>query len=217
MLKAWLKPLYSDDDGQPQGGDANDKPRTTDVLDRYGRDALKLAEKLSEALTDNYTLREKNRKLRVDNETLAAAKPPEGSVVLSGDDARLLDAYKALGEPGTLKQTLDAATQAHADLTTLRKSEVVRSAAEAHGFKPSVLSRLADGLELTMKEGKDKKLQAFVLKDDKELALDAYAEQEWADFLPSLTQQPAGDGVGSPAQGRKPASQIEVRSPGIRI
>jgi hypothetical protein len=186
MLLSWLRPIYSEDDGQPQGGET-DKPRTSDVLDRYGRDALKLAEKLSEALTDNYTLREKNRQLRADKAALEKTQAPEGATLLTADEAQAWQAYRALGAPDALKTKLDEAQTATQEAATLRKAERVRTAAEAHGFKPGVLARLADGLELIIKADKDKKA-AYVVTDGAETALDAYAEAEWAEFLPALKQ-----------------------------
>jgi hypothetical protein len=187
VIKSWLlRPLYEEDDPS-HGGEVADKPRTSDVLDRYGRDALKLAEKLSEALTDNYSLREKNRTLRAEKSALEKTQAPEGSTILTGADAAAWQAYKALGAPDALKKSLDEAQTATQEAQTLRREKAVNEAANVAGFKPGVLARLADGLELTIKGEKDKKA-AYVVKDGAETALEDYAIQEWAEFLPALKQ-----------------------------
>ena len=143
MFLAWLKPFYSEDDGAPQGGGADDgKNRPTDVLDRYGRDALKLAERLSDALNDNYSLREKNRALRADKSALEKTQAPEGSIVLTKEQAAQWEAYTALGEPQALKSTLEQATTATEEAARLRRTETIRAAAEAHGYKAAALGKL---------------------------------------------------------------------------
>lgn len=189
MLIQWLRPLYEPDDPPHGGGDEPpDKPRTTDVLDRYGRDALKLAEKLSEALSDNYTLREQRRELKRKLADVEGKTMPEGATVLTSDDAAAWAAYKALGQVADLQTALTERETLKTEATALRTAETIRTAAEAHGYKAAVLTRLADGLELTIKaDGKGEK-HAYVVADGKETALDAYAEAEWADFLPSLKQ-----------------------------
>ncbi len=192
MFKFWLKPFYTEDDGQPQGGDAEGKQRPTDVLDRYGRDALKLAEKLSEALTDNYSLREKNRALRAEKATLEKSQAPEGATLLTAEDATLWEAYKTLGAPDALKTTLESAQTATQEAQALKREKAITEAAGVAGYKPSVLTRLADGLEITVKPDSKGDKRAYVVKDGAETALEDFASREWSDFLPSLkgTQAP---------------------------
>lgn len=186
------RPLHAPDADDPAGtgdGDGERRSRASDVLEQYGRDALRLAEKLADAQADNYGLREKNRTLRQQVTDLSAKLPAEGSTVLSADDARALETYRALGTPDALKAQLDGIGPVQQELAGLKRRETLTKAAEAAGFKPGVLAQLAGDLEIQTKPGADGKAQAVVVKDGKETPLTDYAKTAWADFLPALAPQ----------------------------
>jgi hypothetical protein len=195
--------LYHEEDtGQPHGGEVEGKQRPPDVLDRYGRDALKLAEKLAEALTDNYTLREQRRGLRAEVADLKSKTAPEGARVLTKDEAAVYDAYAALGKkPDELKQAIDLNGEATTELARLKREQLLGKAAAASGFKPSVLQTLAGDLPIELRDV-DGKPAAFV--EGKPLA--EYAGTAWADFLPALTVQ-TGTGYVAQSTGDKPPAQ----------
>lgn len=218
MLLKWIRPLYAADDGGSGGDDPpSGDVRPSDVLQRYGNtaeSALRLAEKLAEAENSNYKLREKNRTLRQERDALQAKVPGEGSAVLTTADVQELEAYRALGKPADLKTTLDKGQATQEELAGLRRTETIRTAAEATGYKAAVLGKLPSlqGKELTLRDvqedGKTVK-RAFVGDEP----LTTYIEANDAEFLPALTvEQPQG-GTAFIPQGTtgKPAGDLAAR------
>lgn len=187
MLIRYLHPLYEEDDGaKPQGGQA--KP--SDVLEQYGRDALRLAEKLADVQSDNYRLREERRNLKKDLDEARSKIPAEGSTFLTPEDAELLAEYRSFGTPDAIKKTLDDAGISTAELSRLRRAEQLRTVAEAAGYKASVLATLAGDLHFDVRPVKDGKPVVVVVKDGQETALEDYAKEAWEDFLPALRVAP---------------------------
>lgn len=118
-----------------------------------------------------------------------AKLPPEGGVVLVGDDAKAWAAYQALGKAEDVKKALDESKGAQGELAKVQREKLIREAAEAHGFRPAVLGRLAGELPIELKtEEKDgKTVKTALVKDaGKDVPLPEYAEGTWADFMPSL-------------------------------
>jgi hypothetical protein len=142
-----------------------------------------------------YFLRD-NRKYRKDMAELRTKLPPEGAVVLQGDDARAWTEYSALGKAGDLKAALAERDRFRDEADGLRRAEVYKQAAEAHGYKEPVLKRLAsqEKLQIEIREEKvgAKTAQVAYVKgvDDKgkETAtkLPDYAAKAWPEFLDSL-------------------------------
>ena len=156
MLKAWLKPLYEEDDPSHGGGD-DLPPRASDLLTRFGRDAdaaLRLAEELAKVQGEAYRLRDQRRQLRADLAAAKAAAAPDGARVLTADEAQAYDAYQALGKPDALKASLEQAQAASADLATMRRQEAIRAAADAHGYKAAALGKLPSltGKDVVLKD-----------------------------------------------------------------
>jgi hypothetical protein len=126
--------------------------------------------------------------------------------VLTGDQAQAWQTYSQLGNPNELQQQLEQAQQATTELAGLRRAEQVRSVAEAAGYKPNVLQRLAEGLTLEMREqqveGQTARVPVVVTGEGQQqqaTPLADYAQQHWADFLPALQAQ--GGPQPGPAQG----------------
>lgn len=155
------------------------------LLERQSGDAGRVAELL---YRENYDLRERARQL-------ASQIPAQGAVVLDHAQAAHWQAYTALGEPSALQQALDARQQAEQRLASLEREATLRQIAEASGYRPSVLGRLAEGLTLELREN-----QPVVVTGEGAQAqvtpLAEYAQREWADFLPALAQT-TGTGSGS--------------------
>lgn len=152
-----------------------------------------------------------------------ARLPPDGSVVLSGDDAKAWKHYRELGEPGDVRKAVAERDQFKAEAGTLRKKEVVREAAGLHGYRPAVLEKLAAEVEVAVvdgkgKDGKPAKLAVVREPGPKEgetveTPLADYAAARWADFLPSLQSEPARPAPGTPprrAPGPAPAGSGEA-------
>jgi hypothetical protein len=144
------------------------------LIERQSGDASRVAELL---YRENYDLRERNRQLAL----------PDGAVVLPPEQATRWQAYQALGEPDAVTQRLTAAEQAAAELATLQQAERLRTSADAAGYRPTVLQRLAAGLALDLRDS-----GPVVLDGETAIPLATYAEREWADFLPSLLKTEPG-------------------------
>jgi hypothetical protein len=136
-------------------------------------------------------LRERDEKLK--------ALPPEGAVVLTGDDAKAWPTLKELGKPDEVRAKLEQGEKDKAALAERDRRDQVRSAAEAAGFKVSVLEKLpgAEGLTFEGKEetvrdaaGKETKAMVAYVTGSEEGAtpkkLADHAEAAWKDFLPAL-------------------------------
>jgi hypothetical protein len=161
------------------------------LIARHNNDLMRVIDHL---YGDNFSLREKNRTLKDQVKDLEGKVPGQGSVVLGSDDAKALEAYKALGDLETLKTALGERDKFKGELGVLQREGVLRDVAEAAGFKLPVLKTLAgDDLSFEIKEvekdGK-KARTAFVKNGDGEKDIAEYAKEKWADFLPSLQAQP---------------------------
>lgn len=192
MPRGWFtfQRYYDDDGGAPQGGGDGGKVKTSDVLAQYGQTAeaaLRMAERMADLQNDNWTYRRKIERMTAERDELKAKVAPDGARVLTADEAQAYDAYVALGAPDALKSTLDASQGATAELAALRRAERLRAAADAAGYKPSVLTQLAGDLDIQTKATKEGKPLAVVVEGEKETALADYAKAHWADFLPALT------------------------------
>ena len=177
------------------------------ALAKHQGDAMALAAFL---FSDNYDLREKNRKLK---ETI----PAEGSVVISKSESDKLEAYKALGKPEDLKTRLDAHATMETENAELKRDGLLRDVAESAGWKVSVLKdrdkAFGAKLEYLFKEeGEQKKKVPYVKTEQGEVSLDKYAADNWADYLPALkvdSQQSNGTRVhGSQANAGTPAKDL---------
>jgi hypothetical protein len=160
---------------------------------------MRLLEKQAELLTDNSQLREQRRTLRQEITDLKSKVAPEGARILAADEAPLWDAYTALGTPDALKQSIDANGEATAKLARLERSEQLRKAADASGYKAGVLERLAGDLPIELREIEGKPV-AFVKDDTGERLLTEHATTAWADFLPALRADATSPGTSYVAQ-----------------
>ena len=159
MLINFLPFREADTDVDPQGGSSG-KVRASDLRATLGTSVdeqalMRLLEKQAELLADNSQLREQRRTLRQEVTELKSKTPADGARILTADEAPLWDAYKALGEPKALKTAIDANGEATAKLAKLERNERIRAAADASGFKASVLTTLAGDLDIQVRPDKD--------------------------------------------------------------
>jgi hypothetical protein len=183
-----LHPRFDGDGGGGTGGNPNpnpdERPNIQGLLQRHNNDAMGV---IATLLTENYGHRDRIRQLQ-------AQLPAQGAVVLTPEQAATWTAYQALGAPDALTTQLQGATTAQAELAKLQRERMVASAAEAAGYKASVLSQLPGADKLTFEvrevEQDGKKVKSVVVKDgDKETPLADHAKTQWADFLPALQAQ----------------------------
>lgn len=220
MLIRFLSHLFffEPDKGSAGGGDppADDpaKPRASDILDRHGNDALKLAERLATREGDNYSLREERRQLKEQLAALQGKLPAEGAVVLAGDDASQWQAYTQLGKLDELQAALAERETTKGELATLKRDLELRDVAQIANYKPAVLKQLAGDAQFVIKEADGKR--SIVVKDgEKETPLSDYAKAKWADFLPALQIGEARQAIGTPQArtGATPPPAAQQQSP----
>jgi hypothetical protein len=151
-------------------------------------DGEDLSERIAALKAENYDLRHERKQLREERRRLLASDPGENGIVLTGDDAKAWERYKALGSPEVIERAqVDAA-----DLARFRNDEVVKRAGAIAKFKPALLGRLlsADALELefgtSRREGMDTPTVNVKGADGKLVPLEEYAASHWPDALPTL-------------------------------
>lgn len=145
-------------------------------------------------LDENYRHRETARELK-------AKLPAEGSLVLTGEDAKVYQRYRALGDPHTLATALTERDHLREVNDGVARDKLHSEVAIVAGYKAAVLSRLAttDNVDLVIEDLKDKagrpvmdKLGkpargAFVKNEDGSFTdLSEYAAKHWDEFLPAL-------------------------------
>lgn len=140
---------------------------------------------MRELVAENYKGREKARELE-------AKLPPEGAVILTGDQAKAWETYTALGKPEDVKRIKTEHADYAVQLTGLKRDEELRSVAETAGVKFPVLKTIAGNLAFETRPVKDAKTGkenpvVHVKDGDAEpVPLDDYAAAHWKDFLPAL-------------------------------
>jgi hypothetical protein len=186
-----LHPRFEGDSGGGTGGTgtgnpnpADERPNIQGLMQRHNNDAMGV---ITTLLTENYGHRDRIRQLQ-------GQLPAQGATVLSAEQAAQWTAYQALGAPDALTTQLQGAQTSQAELARLQRERMVASAAEAAGYKASVLSQLpgADKLTFEVREADvdGKKVKHVFVKDgDKETPLADHAKNQWADFLPALQAQ----------------------------
>lgn len=169
----------------PAQGKADPEAAFTKLLDKHANDGIALARLLH---GENHDLRQKNADLR-------GKVPTDGSVVLSGDQAKEWSAYQALGKPEDLRKTVREHPDLAAKVSAFEREKEVAGIGQIAGMKPSVLQLLADRdrVAFEVREGKEKgkdgkPTQVVMVKagDADPVPLDDYAAKHWSDLLPSL-------------------------------
>lgn len=136
-------------------------------------------------LQENKEYRAEIKGLKAELEQARGKVPADGSVILSAEDAAAWNAYKELGKPEEIKSMKD-------EYQGLQRDAVYREVAEAHGYKPAVLSQLPGVGELNFevreieKDGQKSKAAFVTNGDGQERPLSEYASEKWADFMPAL-------------------------------
>lgn len=164
---------------------------------------------ISRLLKENHEGREKVR-------DLSSKLPPDGAVVLSGDDAKRWETYRSLGDdPAKIKEALDSGAQAIEWKSNHERDQSYSAAAKAGGYNEPLFKRLAaqDGIKVVTKEeanaaGK-KVARPYVVNDKgKETALADYVAANWGELADAL-----GGGAGARRAGMPPRSDDNTPPP----
>ncbi len=139
-------------EGGGAGNEGRQKEQGSDILARYNGDAVRVAEKLADALNDNYGLRRKRDDLQGEIKTLQANQKPEGATILTGDEAKIYEGYKPLGTPDEIKARLAAGDEASGKAKSLERDGTLRDAAQRYGYDFDALRAHAGDLALTAQE-----------------------------------------------------------------
>lgn len=156
-------------------------------------------------------LEEDNKKQRDEIRDWKAKVPGEGSIVLTGDEAKQYPALKEFGDPAEIAAKLAAADEASAKLADVTWRENARAAAKANGWNEDAFLALPGirGFDFeirTEREGEAEVQRAFAVpkegddKGPKRLDADLLAARDdWKALRPALEVKPNGDGDGKPA------------------
>ena len=131
---------------------------------------------------------------------------PEGAVILTADEAKAWDAYKALGKPEEVTTKLGERDTLATKVAEAERDGLLRDAAQAAGYKFPVLKDRAGTLAIEIRdvtEGDKTTKRAFVKTEQGERPLTEYAEQHWGDYLPALKatqERQEQGGIAFPAQ-----------------
>lgn len=143
-------------------------------------------------------------------DTVRGKLPAEDAVVLTADEAKTLEAYRALGKPEEITKKIESGDEAAKKLADRESSESWEKAATAHGYKPTVLGPLAkkDGLAVvemkTVQPEEGDALEVAIVRQGEKgesTRLDDYAKEHWSDFLPALTAEDGSDESGAQPTG----------------
>lgn len=156
--------------------------------------------------------------VRTDRDALRTQLPPEGSVILKGAEKDRWEAYSALGKPEDLKAALADRDTLTADKAKRDRTDSIRNAAEASGYKASVLERLAPaGVTFTVrdetKDGQTVKVAYAKDGEGAETPLTDFVTKDFADFLPALTATATPASPPPPLTPRAPAQEAKGTPP----
>lgn len=195
--------LMSPEATEGNGSTAQDKPAPQDGGDRTAASLEKMLARYGSMEAVNRRLIEERMEDRETINRLKAKQPPEGAVILQGDEAKTWHEYQQLGPVGKLRETLEQGQKAAKDYAELQGKEIARKAAQAHGYKPEAFELVADKVgPLRIEEqwkGRDGKAEprkvALVVSkgdDDKttETPLDEVIEARFPTLLPALKPEP---------------------------
>lgn len=170
----------------------------------------------AQLMADNAELRADKRTLKAKVEDLEKKVPPDGALVLMGDDAKnwpaISEILKALPEGKRTPEELSRLLKEHGTLSdkvaTLEKNQLAIEIAEAEDWKVSTLLKLTAGMDLLVEEvdedvddpeneGEKKKVRVkrgFINVRDAQgnVTSKKRLSEELSEFLPSLAK---GDGT----------------------
>lgn len=169
---------------------------------------------------EGFRNRDARRGLEEQLTDLRTQLPPQGAVVLQGDDATRYNEYRALNlTPAQVRERLTEHATLQTEVTESRRDKALREVAEVSGFNFKPLARVGKELEYTIKDVEDataqggKRRVAYVVTVDTatkvktETPLADYAKTNWDDVLPALqaSNGQASGHSGGPIVPRQPS------------
>ncbi len=218
-MRIRLHPLYEADPGAPGGSPQNPPapapPSGSDPTAAFQN----LLARSSDAAALARQLFEENFRYRTELRDLQRQVPAQGAAVLTPEQAQAWAAYQQLGAPTDVQTAI-------AEGKNLKRDLELRDVAGAAGYSIEVLRTLAADLAFEVRdEQKDgKPIKAVYVKvDGKDIALETYAAEKWAAFLPALRPAAQAQGTsGAPpigatnpagSHGQQPAKPFDPKNP----
>lgn len=207
--------LDEDDDAGTGGSEAGKAAKLAALEAKFGSAQAALAQLYDE----NYKLRSDKRDLK---KQLADATLAEDAVVLTAEEAKVLEAYKALGKPEELKTSLDELGGLKTKVQQGDRAAMIAAAAKAAGWegKESVLVKLiADGDKIELRDetvdGETVKVPYITPAGEGSVPakLADHATKEWAAFLPALGATDDEGGTGTEDGTRFPGQRPTGKAP----
>jgi hypothetical protein len=210
-MRLRLHPLFEGDTGGNTGGTGITPPPATPPAASDPAAAFNnLMARSSDAAALARQLFEENFRYRTELREAQRQLPAQGAAVLTPEQAQAWAAYQQLGAPDQVQTTIQQAKQLQRDLD-------LRSVSDASGYKFGVLKQLAGDAAFEVrdetKDGQQTKA-VYVKVEGKDVPLETYATERWADFLPALKPAAAAGQVGAPNTGAtNPAAQRGATPP----
>lgn len=135
---------------------------------------------------DNKVLRDNLKESNARINELEALVPPDGSVILVGDDANDYGLYRDLGAPTEVSDRLERSAVLEEEASRLKRRELLRDVAQAHNWKLSVLERETEGIEVKILGDGD--ARRFMIPRDGKAAqpIEEWMTENRGDYLPAL-------------------------------
>lgn len=165
-------------------------------------------ETVEKLFTENHSLREERRLAKDKIVELEKLVPGDGSVLLTGDELASWNAYRELGDPAQIRESMK-------ELFGIRRQAEIREAAKAAGVAEGPLSRLLTNETLEIKDGK-----SYVVDGESRTPLDEYARQNFKEFEPVLfpnSQKRPGNQPGPEPVAPRSESQQEAADASRRL
>lgn len=156
-------------------------------------------------LDENLELRQQKRDLKKEVTDLKSNIPAKDAVVLSGDDLKAYEAYKALGSADELKTKLEEAQKAQDSLKNYKQAETMDKVADVTGVNSAALKKLYSNYDFEI-TGEGEEAKAYVVDGEKKVLLSEHIDEHNSEFKASLYENE------EPAPSRFPVQTPVVKS-----
>jgi hypothetical protein len=157
----------------------------------------------------------RNERLQIEVDQVKG-QVPEGGTILTAEQNKLFESYKALGKPADITAAVSERDELKGKAALRDRESQLRDAASAHDMNPNLFVRLALQDNLVVDEirkegeGEEAVTVAFVRVNEdgsKPVRLDNYAKEEWAEFMNGLSSSDSESGAKGGAPRFAPAHE----------